>query len=536
MNMEKLELRPYQSDAVGAIKDALRKKETALLAAPCAAGKTVIFSEIIHWLHSAGRRCLVLLDRENLVTQTANRLREYIGSDVSIACASVGKKNLRKNVVVASRQTLAPMLRNGHKSTEFNIVILDEAHLCAQNGKGQYAQILKQLKENNPRLRLLGCTATPYRMAGGKIYGDGKLFANLDHAIKTQDLLDAGYLVPLTWKIRQSDLLRQLDLVKKSSTGELNETEQAAILGQATFVQGVYDVWLQYAVDRKTAVFALNIAHAEAIQGVFKANGVKTYIIHSKLSVDIVRTRIEAFAKGDGVIINVGILTIGSDIPAISAIILARRTMSTALFFQIIGRGARLFPGKTECLVLDLCGNALIHGIDPDNPIRQEHEEGKGEPKVKVCPMCETPCGLNAATCNHCGFQFPLPEREEEDLHETGKPGELVDFQGFVTQPCRLVIYRAYRSRTGSIPTIEAGYFGENGPAVRQWLCPEHPHKTFPQLKAARYWRDLGGKYPIPRTVAEWLQRDGELSQNLLLTLDISGKYTQVKKVKNADA
>jgi len=529
-----MEPRPYQREAIEAIKDALRRKQSALLVAPCGAGKTLCFCEIVDWLHSSGRRCLILLDRETLVVQTAKRIAEYIGSRfVGIACSSVSsRKDLRKPVVVASRQTLAPMVKNGSAGYKCNIVILDEVHLVGHSG--QYRDILSQLKENHPALRILGCTATPYRLSGGKIYGKkDSLFDAIDHRITTEELLEAGYLVPLTWKIRKSDLNAQLDLVKKASTGDLDEAEQFRVLGKDTYVRGVYEAWVEYCKDLKTAVFALNIAHAELIRAVFESEGVKTWVIHSKMHHKEVSRCLNEFVTSTvGVMVNVGKLTTGSDIPSIGAIILAKRSLSTALIFQIVGRGSRPCPGKSACLIIDLCGNCLIHGIDPDNPVRNEKEERTwdSEPKIKVCPMCETAHSLSARTCKECGFEFPYEAKEPEEVRDSGDRPELVDFDGFRKVECDHVRYYLHPGKNGKPPTIRAEYRRLGVVVGKQWLCPQHI--GFPKQKAGRYWRELGGKWPVPKTVVEWIQRNNELEHRLVLTVNYTGKYPEIKKVK----
>lgn len=532
----KFTLRPYQAEADNAIKSALIRKKNVLLTGPCACGKTVIFSSITDWLHGYGRTVLILLDRENLVVQTAKRVSDYIGEWVGIACSSVSShRDLSRPVVVASRQTLAPMMKNGAKGFRRSLTILDECHLVGRSG--QYRDILDQLYENYPDMRLFGTTATPYRLSGGRIYGKpDSLFDQIDFKITTTELLEQGFVVPLEWKIRKSDLNAQLDLVRRSSTGDLNEAEQFKVLGRDTYVKGVFDVWREQCQGRKTAIYALNIEHAQLIQSVFESEGVSTWIIHSKLSTKQVNRCVKEFtASGNGVIINIGILTIGSDIPSISAVILARRTLSTALFFQIVGRGSRLSPGKADCLVIDLCGNALIHGNDPDDPIRNEREEKKweGEPRIKVCPMCETGTHLAARVCKHCGFEFPYEEKEPEEIKDTGDKPELIDFKGFTRVECDHVRYFIHPPKYGKPPTIRAEYRRLGAVVGKQWLCPQHTKGSFPQQKAGRYWRELGGKWPVPASVVEWIQRCAkELEHRLELTVNYAGQYPEVKKVK----
>jgi DNA repair protein RadD len=532
--MSTLSLRPYQASAVETLKSALVRKPSVLLTAGCAAGKTVVFSELVAWLRRHGKRSLILIDREQLVSQTAARLSEYLGEHVGIVCRSAARyRDLTQPVTVASRQTLAPMLRNGSADYNCNLLVLDEAHLSQS---AQYRAIIERLRENHPDMRILGCTATPFRMFGGPIYGRKKsLWDQIDVRITTAELLEQGYLTPLTWKVRQSDFLKQLDLIEKSGTGEIDEQAQSDVVGSVTFVAGVYEAWTQYCRERKTIIYALNIAHAEAIAALFSDQGVPAWVIHSKMPAWKVHYTIDEFTKGLGVIINVGILTLGSDIPSTTAIILARRTLSTALFFQIVGRGSRLHPGKSDCLIIDLAGNAFLHGIDPDNPVLQFAGDEDPAPRIKICPMCETATSMQAATCASCGFKFPVDQVKPaapEPVKDHGPAGELVDFKGFTVEACHQVDYKFHqRYNATNIPTVECTYHCE-GRWIRQWLCPEHEQGTFPQKKAKWYWIGLGGRYPVPTSVREWIRRaPAELNGNVTVTLDESGKYPVVKRV-----
>ena len=534
----KLSLRPYQAAAVAAIKRALNAKDNALLVAPCGAGKTVIFCEIVRWLREANRRCLILLDREALVLQAYERLKEYLGENVGVVCAALGRKDLRWDVTVASRQSLAPMMRNGQKGLKFNLTIVDEAHL-AHPTRGQYSEILKQLKENYPQARTLGVTATPFRLFGGPIYGrKTSMFSSIDYKISVSELLEQGHLCPLVWKVRKSDFLRQLDLVEKTAAGELDETQQNEVLKQPTFVQGVFDVWSEYARDRKVAVYALNISHAEAIQEVFSVNGIPTWIIHSKLRAHEVRKRISEFTQGNGVIINCSILSIGVDIPSITAIILARRTLSSSLFIQIVGRGARPHPVKENCLVLDLCGSCLIHGIELDNPVTQIAGDEDRPPPIKVCPICEGVCSIQTRVCK-CGFKFPVAEIDEFErqgkLRDAGDPGELVDAIPFQTEEAHYIKY--VKHRVGHGESVCAFYYGV--PPVGKFIGRQHlfTDYRFGKTNVDRsryYWFNLGGKYPMPKNPSEWIARAEELTGHATVTLDVSGKKGSaiIKKVE----
>ncbi|MGC9197111.1 MAG: DEAD/DEAH box helicase family protein, partial [Syntrophobacteraceae bacterium] len=463
--------RPYQAKALEALRSALRTKKNVLLTAPCSAGKTYLFGRIIQWLRENDRKCLVLLDREVLAAQTAKKLKEYLGENIGVACASLKKKNLSQAVTVASRQTMAPMMKNGHSDASFNLCVPDEVHLCNFK-RGQYADIITKLRENYTEMRLLGCTATPYRLGSGKIYGPGKIFDQVDYKITAKELIDSGYIVPLRWKVRKSEFLAQLDQVGKTSTGELNDLQQGEILEQPTFIAGVYDVWNQYCKGKKTAIFALSIKHAEAIAIIFRSFGIKTWIIHSKQRIYDVRKAIKEFVNETGVIINVGILTIGADIPSMEAIILARRTMSTALHFQIVGRLQRLFPGKDYGLVIDLVGNRAIHGDNSDNPLSVilDESEPPERPK-KICPMCEEAVSLPCMVCPSCGFHFPVIKESDDlpaDIKDHGDPGELMDAIPLQELPADEIHYSVARIKGKEC--VRASFYMAGRRFAQRWL------------------------------------------------------------------
>ena len=535
-----LTARPYQARALPVIQQALKKKQKVLVVAPCAAGKTALAALVTKWMLKYDKTTLMLLDREVLTAQNALRFEEYLGVKPGIACASLKRKNMSWPLTIGSRQTVAPMMRNGHADYKCDLVIPDEAHLIGK--RGQHAEIFKKLVENNEKTRFLGLTATPYRLKSGLIYGPGKLFDCIDYKITAKELLEPDedgrtWIVPLRWKIRKSDILKQLDQVEKMGTGELNEKQQGEVLSQPTFIDGIYDIWRQYFDPMKTCIFAINISHAEVIAAVFRSAGVRTWIVHSKLKIHDVRTSIREFSMGSGVMINVGILTIGSDIPSMMGIILAKRTMSTAHHYQIIGRLQRLFPGKEFGLVADLCGNRDIHGDDVDNPISISMDDGeiKEQPR-KICPICETSTGLQTRVCPDCGFLYPVIKPEDRpplEIKDHGPVGELVDAVPFAVVTCPTIKYRIHKLNRREI--ICAFYYNEAGAFVsKQYLFPGYGFGRSNSDKTRFYWFNLGGTGSVPMTAVEWIARAGELARNVKCTLDESGKFSVVKKVEKA--
>lgn len=529
-----MQLRDYQEQADKATRQALYHKDNALIVAPCAAGKTVLFCAMSKWLvdRPEEKRVLVLLDRKDLVRQTAAEIYDKTGITAGIACASVMKeKQIETKIVVASRQTLSSMMPDGYK---VNLLILDEAHLVGNTG--QYRTIINRLRETHPAMRVLGYTATPYR-PDGFIYGKDKLFDRITYRIPAKLLLDKGYIVPLDFKVRKSDVWGQLDNCKKSGI-DLNEKEQYEILKSEVFIQSVFKVYKDKCVGKKTVVFALNIAHAEAIAGVFRDNHVSARIIHSKMKSSDVKQTIKDFKNGDGVIINVGILTIGSDIPSIEAIILARRTLVTSLFFQIVGRGARLCPSinKTECLVIDMCGSVILHGWDQDDPFIHFSKGAKQERCLQLCPRCEELCGEKISVCPNCGFEFPDPEVVKKcAIAEKKSVGEIIDFdpESFVHTVNSDYAVHSYHLADGKeIPTVRIRFFSGKREICSKWACPEHSGWR-PQHETKKLWEGMGGGDAVPTSVNEWIKKSDRLKKNNNIRVCFLGKYPDFRGIVN---
>jgi DNA repair protein RadD len=524
-------MRSYQKRTNNLTKEALRKNLSALVAAPCAAGKTVMFAEVTRWLADAGRRVIILIDRQALVSQTAEALYAQTGIRAGVICASVQRdKDTDAQVIVASRQSLV-----GVSPFEISLMILDEAHLV-DSRKGQYKRIIEAFRGVNPQMRVLGYTATPYRF-DGKIHGEGRLFENLTAKVTTSELLEGGHIVPVRFKIKQSDIMAKLDACRKTG-GELNGKDQFEVLKRRDYVESCHTVWQDHCEGKKTAIFALNISHAELIHEMFASRGVESLIIHSRMSTDAVNETIDKFKTGNvGIIINVGILTIGSDIPAIERIILARRTISTSLFFQIVGRGGRLCPeiGKSECLVIDLCGSVLIHGADPDNPIIQMRKKSDESPRLQLCPVCEELCGERVRKCPECGFEFPPPpdaeHEEKKKIAEKKACGDIVDFDGkklIHTVKSDWLVSQLWANPNKPKPTVRLK-FSIGAKQVSKWVCPEHD--GYPRVAAKKMWKKLGGDDPFPADCREWVGRSSELRKENLIEVSFLGKWPEFIRI-----
>lgn len=547
-----IELRPYQIRTLDQTWSAMQCQLNVLITAPCSAGKTILFSKIIQRLLRENPlfRCLILVDREILVSQSRDKLHfvaPELSNDVGIVCASASaNKDLDKRVTVASRQTLINQMGC---FAPVQLTIVDEAHLMAMPHDDkplpdQFSEIIAKLREYNPQMRLVGCTASPYRLGskGGYIYGGRNrsdcqpYFEQVDAEITTRELLDGGFIAPLTGRVSTGetmmDDLRNISLVG----GEYNLGQLSSMMCRSVHVQSCVDAWTAYAGDRKkTLVFCTSIEHAEAVAGAFCTAGVKACAIHSKLTAIDESTRMTALERGTmPVFTSVAKLTTGMDVSDIDAIILARPTKSTALYQQMIGRGQRLAEGKADCLVIDLVGATKEFGTDMDNlKVTVPYGVGGGEAPVKICPGEQpdgTVCGQSVHAslkyCPHCSFEFPVDEAVEAKI---GKLERIEFNRKAEPEPYQVthVTYEVHESRKSGKELIKVTYECGLYSKFNEWVClPDH-YSGYAVTKAEKWWAERSME-PFPQTVDEFMFLCDELEMPVEVLVVTEGKYDRV--------
>lgn len=423
--MAEIVLRQYQEAAIDSIMAAMPTDRAILVQAATGAGKTLIFCELIRRLLAQWPyiRIGILAHRRELITQAQDKLlKVWPDAPIGIACASVSSSiDTEKPVMIGSVQTL---VRRVTTTSPFDLVIIDEAHrLPAMNIKSQYSDWLRIMTDYNPNIRILGVTATPFRFFHGYIFGkvckpgNVNLFTDLHYRIGISELQRQGYLCGYRAKVL-SDISDDLAGVRR--TGDYNVSDLSAIMSKQHHVGSAVNAMNQYAAARKhIIVFAVTIAHAQKLCDAF---GDQSTIIHSELSD---KSRIQALDDFENgrvrIIVNVGILTEGFDSPATDCIIMCRPTVSPGLFCQMVGRGLRPHPDKTDVLILDLANNCVTHG-DPDKPKVEIPKPSKNkkeeilEKKQRVCPQCQEAVDPGCTLCPACGWEFVIENNQQVSM------------------------------------------------------------------------------------------------------------------------
>ena len=546
-----MELRDYQIRTLDAAWAAMQRQLTALVVAPCSAGKTIMFAKLIQRLlrENPGFRALILVDREVLVTQAAEKLRAVapeLALSIGIVCASAAReKILDLPVTIASRQTLDGQM---DRFPPVQMCIVDEAHLLAiphpDKEPDQYGSIIGRLWDYNPNMRLVGCTATPYRLGsyGGYIYGEANrqdsrpYWAGVDAEITTAELLAGGFITPLSGLARVGeDIGRDLNAVGLVGC-EYNIGQLSGVMCKETHVQSVVDAWLQEAAGRrKTIVFTTTTEHAEAVCAAFEAAGVRALPVHSKLPDIVLEANMRELREGGApVFVSIAMLTTGLDVADVDCLILARPTKSAALHKQIIGRGQRLAPGKTDCLVIDLVGAFAEFGTDLDNLRVAVPGDSGGSAPMKECPDCARWVHASLRYCPHCGAEFPITEAVEAALGRL----ERVRFDREEPEPeiyeVQAVEYREHTSKQSGKKLARVIYDCGYSYRFSEWVCLPDFYDGYAVQKARAWWAERSGE-PFPETVEEFLFLSDTLREPRWIGVVKDGRYERVVEVKFDD-
>lgn len=347
-------LRPYQVEAADAVMAAKARGVTRpLVGLPTGTGKTIVFADLIR---RRGGRALVLAHRDELITQAVDKIR-MVWPTARPGIVKAERDETDALVVVASVQTVSRRARLARLAPTFGTVVVDEAHHATADSYARVLTHVGAMDEGGPLT--IGVTATPER-GDGKPLGD--VWQEIVYQTPVLDMIRAGYLCDL--RGIQVQIAADLDAVHVRggdlAAGELDDELQAA-----DAPTHVVEAWLRHAADRRaTLIFTATVRLAHGMAEAFQARGIPAEAVDGTTPLDDRRAMLQRLSRGETrVMANCAVLTEGFDLPAIDCIVMARPTQSRPSYIQMVGRGTRTLPGKKDCLVLDLVGNATRHSI-----------------------------------------------------------------------------------------------------------------------------------------------------------------------------
>ncbi|MFT6656357.1 MAG: DNA repair protein RadD [Marinomonas primoryensis] len=386
-------LRDYQNQAVEASLAHFRSSDDpAVIVLPTGAGKSLVIAELSRL---AKGRVICLAHVKELVEQNHAKFLAT-GSSAGIFSAGLNQKTSSAKTTFASIQSISASL------TAFDdpvsLIIIDECHRVSMEESGQYNKTIEHFKTLNPKVKILGLTATPYRLGSGWIYHrhyhgytrqcTDSIFKKCIFELPLQHMVKKGYLTP---PIHYDAAIAHYDfsLLTESLDGEQNTDDIALnelIHKHPRVTKAVAEQILQLSQDRQgVMIFAATIDHAKEIASYLPEE--QTALITGKTKIKQRDALIAKFkAREIKFLVNVSVLTTGFDAPHVDVIAILRPTQSISLFQQIVGRGLRLSPGKKDCLILDYTNN----GYNIFQPEIGEKRPTQDSVAVQIhCPECD---------------------------------------------------------------------------------------------------------------------------------------------------
>lgn len=523
-----IELRNYQSAAVESLFNYWETNTgNPLISAPMGSGKSIIIAAFIR---EALRlypetRIIVLSHVAKILTQDFTALHKlWSEAPVGIYSAGLKKRQMQSQILFAGIQSI---FKKGYENRHTDLVIIDEAHLLSPNDETRYRTFLKALKDNNPYLKCAGFSGTPYRIDSGWLHkGENALFTDICYDINILDLIKQGYLVePIS---KASEI--KIDLSKiHTRGGEFISSELQAAMDKESITKAAVREIIEFGKDRKLwVIFSSGLSHSKHICEELRSNGITCESIDGNTP-EHERTLLFQKAQTENIkcLVNYGTMTTGVDIPEIDMIALLRKTKSTSLYLQMVGRGLRLSDGKKDCAILDFCGNCEYHGVI-DNVIIRDKNSEEGEAPAKECPQCHSIIAAGYRICPDCGFLFPPPKIKVE---AKAKKAPLLTTQVEKYDEWTAVQNVAYsiHKKFGSPDSLKVTYNCDRH-FINEWVGFEHPH-DFVRKKASSWWLSRHGKHPIPGTAQEALDRIDEIGNVMCWRIKIirEGKYPEIK-------
>ncbi|RSD32531.1 DEAD/DEAH box helicase [Vibrio pectenicida] len=386
-------LRPYQADSVKAVIHYFRKHSSpAVLVLPTGAGKSLVIAELARL---AKGKVLVLAHVKELVEQNHAKYEGY-KLEGAIYSAGLGRKETEQQVVFASVQSVVRNLDDF--KNQFSLLVIDECHRVADNKDTSYQKVISHLRKLNQGIKVLGLTATPYRLGMGWIYQyhtrglvrteEPRFFRDCIFELPIRYLLDENFLTPA--RMMDTPILSyDFSQLKPSNTGRYKEAELDMVIDQDKRATPQIVLQIIHLAHSKQGVmiFASTVRHAQEILSLLPKT--ESALVIGDTSATERGSIIEKFKQQNiKYLVNVSVLTTGFDAPHVDLIAIMRPTESISLYQQIVGRGLRLSPGKEECLVLDYAGNSY-------DLYQPEVGDTKPTPDSEIITIPCPACGFN---------------------------------------------------------------------------------------------------------------------------------------------
>ena len=518
--------RPYQQEANNALHVHICEKSTnPLVVIPTGGGKSALIAWIIQkWKNDAPQfRAIILAHRKELIEQNAQEFQSMCpGLQIGIFSAALKRRDYDADILFAS---IDSVYKRSGEFAPFDVAMVDEAHRIPIKGEGKYRTFLQGCRRNNPKLVIIGWTATPYRMGIGSICHRDHLLHEICYEASITTLIRDGYLCRLRSKVS----IHQPDLTNvKKTAGEYTTSALAKQTNIGKVVDAAVDeaVRIMDAEKRRHAVFfCVNVEHCEMVSVSLRKHRIVAPAITNKTKAHKRERVANDFKAGKyRAICNVNVYTEGFNATIVDCIVLLRPTLSAGLFSQMVGRGLRQHPRKDICLVLDFAGCIEEHG-----PIDML---GNDEVRMAVCNACRESFSRATGVCPACGWNIPIQEIERLEAVDAVKRmhASRISQQSILSDMPEVFgvteVYVSRHRKTGTNDSLLVQYrCGMK--YYKEWICLDH--SGFVGVNAQKWWRERFGS-PIARRPNALMTVNDALSN--MLTSQIIADYTKTVTVK----
>lgn len=558
-------LRYFQEEAVEALFDYWSEEPgNPLIDLATGTGKSMVMATVIQRLCQGwpDMRIMVVTHVAELIEQSfLELLGVWNQAPAGIFSAGLNRRDARSQIIFAGIQTVwnkadlicGARVVDGEKVYDrpIDVVLVDECHLIPKKSDTQYGQFFRVMREVNPDLKIVGLTATPFRLDSGRLdEGEDRMFDRVVYTYGIADGVRDGYLAPLSSKHTATEL--SMKGVGKQA-GDYKQSAMQAAVDKPDVTQAAVDEIVAKGADKRSWLcFCSGVEHAEHVRDEIRSRGISCEMITGDTPKEERRRIIEDFkAYRIRALTNNSVLTTGFNHKGVDLIAALRPTLSASLYLQMMGRGTRVLyaPGmsletpderraaiaagpKPSCLVLDFAGLVDKHGpVDMVQP--KEPGSGDGEAPMKICPTdrqdkndnygCGEKLHASARVCSCCNYEFDI-----DDSPKIAATAADVPIMTMAEPESRTISSRTFRFHEGKgdkPPSVKITFMS-GMTAINEWVCPQH--SGFAKTKADRFWLAHGGDRPFPKSVMEWLERQSELKETAEITVQPRGKYWDV--------
>lgn len=424
------EERWFQVEAVNSIFEYFDSGKTGnpVVAMPCGLGKSYVIAMFLKEVFARypTQRVMMITHSKKLIQQNAEKLLDlWPTAPIGIHSEGLSQRDTQNPIIYGGIQSICPTVKKSERDDADvppqyrhfgwrDLLLHDENHLLSPEDETTFQYVIAKLKEINPHLKVIGLTATPYRMKQGLITDNGimtDICYDVTDRASYNRLIAEGWLSPMIARPTEVDI--DFSEVKLQG-GEFNGKQLNAIVDTDEVIHKAVRETVALTRDRHCGmVFATGIENSEHLAAMFQSFGVNALACHSKLKDEVNDERIAMLKNGElECLVSASKLTTGFDCPQVDWICDLAATMSVARHIQKMGRGGRVAPGKVNCLVLDFAKNVARLGPvnDPNIPLKTKKGKG-GDAPLWICPSCGFYNHASARQCEVCGEEHVFAQK-----------------------------------------------------------------------------------------------------------------------------